>query len=160
MILKSHFCASVDHERVFDRILLYANTQKAMAAISKLPDFLRKPLLKAGMTAMANPPAAIKRAALLTLPLNIAVLMLPNLIKFGLLLYTKSYDNVSPRGKKQTDLIAQNRFGAMVQRCQAAHRNSIQCFPYAFTLSDSSSMHNATAVCTTYCVCVCVCVCV
>lgn len=101
-----------------------------MALISKLPQFIQTPLMKAGMAAMTNPQAALKRAALITLPLNIGVLMLPHLIKLAVLVSTKSYNNVSPRGEEQTDVMKKHQYAALVERCQAAHRNSTQCFPY------------------------------
>ena len=104
---------------------------KLMKVISKLPKFIKTPLMKAGMAAMTNPRAAMKRVALITLPLNIAVLMLPHFIKLAVLAATRSYDNISPRGQEQTDVIKKHRFAELVQRCQAAHRNSTQCFPYA-----------------------------
>jgi uncharacterized MAPEG superfamily protein len=109
---------------------------QAMQVIQKLPLFIRQPLMRVAMVAMQNPQEAIKRAALIALPVNILLLYLPHFMKVFLLIKSGAgIDNTNPRGKKQSERQSESPWAGMIHRCQSAHRNSLETLPmFAFAL--------------------------
>jgi uncharacterized MAPEG superfamily protein len=102
---------------------------QAMQIIQKMPAFVRTPLMKGAMSAMQNPPEAIRRAALAFLPINVVILFFPHVIKAVILAKDKKYDFKDPRGKRQQERQARHPWSGLISRMQAAHSNSLETFP-------------------------------
>ena len=108
---------------------------QAMNIIQKLPASLRAPLMRMAMTAMQNPQEAIKRAALVALPVNLLMIYIPHLIKVFCLVKSGKLNNKDPRSKKQASRQSEGSWSGFISRCQSAHRNSLETLPlFAFAL--------------------------
>ena len=100
---------------------------QAMQLIQKLPAFIRTPLMKSAMSAMQNPSEAIRRAALVFLPINILILFLPHFLKAIML--GRDLDSSDPRGQRQLERQATHPSSGLISRLQSAHKNSLETFP-------------------------------